>query len=135
MLKPRNWRKFKSVLHVVFMKTMLAHMKHFYVYIKNARFKIKKNENFSFRNFIIHKVTPVYLHDIINYIHYNSFRYSYLVEIPQVRTTFYGKNLNVFVLKIVGLPSQLVLQKSCFNQFKSQITSLEGESCKCSAYL
>ena len=61
---------------------------------KMPSLKLRRMRTLALETFrIIHKETPVYLHDIINVKHNSySFRYSNLVEIPQVRTTFYGKN-------------------------------------------
>ena len=103
---------------------------------KMPSLKLRRMRTLALETFrIIHKETPVYLHDIINVKHNSySFRYSNLVEIPQVRTTFYGKNSFRFgAAKLWNSLPNSFRQISSFNQFKSQITSWEGESCKCSA--
>ena len=77
---------------------------------KMPSLKLRRMRTLALETFrIIHKETPVYLHDIIN-VKYNSysFRYSNLVEILQVRTTFYGKKFFSFwCCKVVELPSEL----------------------------
>ena len=103
---------------------------------KMPSLKLRRMRTLALETFrIIHKETPVYLHDIINVKHNSySFRYSNLVEIPQVRTTFYGKNSFRFgAAKLWNSLPNSFRQISSFNQFKSQITRWEGESCKCSA--
>ena len=61
--------------------------------LKMPSLKLRRMRTLALETFrIIHKETPVYLHDMINVKHNSySFRYSNLAEIPQVRTTFYGK--------------------------------------------
>jgi hypothetical protein len=84
---------------------------------------------------IIYKETPLYLQNVITMKNNSySFRYSNLTDIPQVRTTNYG--LNSFRFRAAKLWNSLpdsFRQISSFNQFKSQINSWEGDSCKCSA--
>ena len=63
-----------------------------------SRIRLIATESFK----ILHKMTPVYLQDILSYKKYAySFRYDNLVDVPRVRTTKYGKS--TFCYEAAGL--------------------------------
>ena len=84
---------------------------------------------------ILHKESPVYLHDLINVKHHSySFRYTNTAVLPQVRTTTYGlKSFRFSAAKLWNsLPNEFRSIAS-FNQFKNVISGWNGDICHCAA--
>ena len=84
---------------------------------------------------ILHKESPVYLHDLINVKHHSySFRYTNTAVLPQVRTTTYGlKSFRFSAAKLWNsLPNEFRSIAS-FNQFKNVINGWNGDICHCAA--
>ena len=84
---------------------------------------------------ILNKIAPVCLHDLIKvknskYV----FRYSNIADVPQVRTTRYGKKSFMFAAATLwkDLPNHFRTENS-FDHFKSLIQSWNGSVCRCSA--
>ncbi|XP_071123309.1 uncharacterized protein [Mytilus edulis] len=97
--------------------------------LKIRRLRMMAIETFK----ILHKESPVYLHDIINFKNVSyTFRKQQTVEIPQVRTTHFG----LHSLRYAGatlwneLPDTIRAQTN-LNQFKSMINNWNGNSCRC----
>ena len=83
---------------------------------------------------LIHKLSPVYLHDLVLYTKSSySFRYDNLVDLPRVRTTRYGKS--TFCYEAAGvwnsLPTELRKVED-FGEFRRRVYTWGGSSCKCS---
>ena len=89
---------------------------------------------------IINKLAPVCLHDLVHMKNSKySFRYNNILEIPQIKSTWYGKNLSDLLLfKFAAptlwnsLPDHFRTENS-FSQFKSLLQSWNGSKCRCSA--
>ena len=76
---------------------------------------------------IVNKLAPVCLHDLVNVDNYKyAFRYSNILDVPQVRTTRYGKKSFMFAAATLWndlkLPNHFRTENS-FNHFKSFIQS------------
>ena len=85
---------------------------------------------------IVNKLAPVCLHDLVNVKNSKyAFRYSNILDVPQVRTTRYGKKSFMFAAATLwnDLPNHLRTENS-FNHFKSLIQSWNGSVCRCSAW-
>ena len=85
---------------------------------------------------ILHKMSPVYLHDLVSYKESNySFRYSYdnLADVPRVSTTRYGKPTFSYEAAVVlnSLPNELRKVED-FGEFRRLVHTWGGSSCKCS---
>ena len=84
---------------------------------------------------IINQLTPVCLQNMVNVKKSKySFRYSNIVDIPQVKTTTYGKKSFRYAAAAMwnSLPDHFRTESS-FSQFKSLIQSWNGTECRCSA--
>ena len=84
---------------------------------------------------IVNKLAPVCLHDLVNVKDSKyAFRYSNILDVPQVRTTRYGKKSFTFAAATLwnDLPNHFRTENS-FNHFKSLIQSWNGSVCRCSA--
>ena len=84
---------------------------------------------------IIHKESPIYLHDLVNIKKPNySFRYENTVDVPSVETTRYGlKSFRYFSTKLWNeLPNHIRLEQN-LNQFSKLLNTWNGGSCHCSA--
>ena len=84
---------------------------------------------------IVNKLAPVCLHDLVNVKNSKyAFRYSNVLDVPQVRTTRYGKKSFMFAAATLwnDLPNHF-RTKNSFNHFKSLIQSWNGSVCRCSA--
>ena len=84
---------------------------------------------------IVNKLAPVCLHDLVNVKNSKyAFRYSNILDVPQVRTTRYGKKSFMFAAATLwnDLPNHFRTENS-FNHFKSLIQSWNGSVCRCSA--
>ena len=84
---------------------------------------------------IVNKLAPVCLHDLVNVKNSKyAFRYSNILDVPQVRTTRYGKKSFTFAAATLwnDLPNHFRTENS-FNHFKSLIQSWNGSVCRCSA--
>ena len=97
--------------------------------LKIRRLRMMAIETFK----ILHKESPVYLHDIIKFktVSY-SFRKQQTVEVPQVKTTHFG--LNSFRYAGATLWNELpdsIRSQTNLHQFKSMINNWNGNSCKC----
>ena len=83
---------------------------------------------------ILHKMTPIYLHDLVSYKESNySFRYEKVADIPRVRTTRYGKSTFSYEAAVVwnSLPNELRKVED-FGEFRRLVHTWCGPSCKCS---
>ena len=83
---------------------------------------------------ILHKMSPVYLHDLVSYKELNySFRYDNLADVPRVSTTRYGKSTFSYEAAVVwnSLPNELRKVED-FGEFRRLVHTLGGSSCKCS---
>ena len=84
---------------------------------------------------IINKIAPVCLHDLLHIKNskYN-FRYTNILDVPQVRTTRYGKKCFRFAAATLwnGFPNHF-REANSFSHFKSLIQSWNGSDCCCSA--
>ena len=84
---------------------------------------------------ILNNIAPPVLSDLVQKRNskYN-FRYSNILQIPQINTTRYGHNSFRYAAPVLwnSLPDDF---RSCtnFNQFKNLITSWNGVQCKCAA--
>ena len=82
---------------------------------------------------ILYKLSPPCLHDLVvlKDCKYN-FRYSYIVDIPRVRTTTYGKNSFKYTAAVLwnDLPDDF-RKIANFSQFKNILKSWNGNDCKC----
>ena len=79
-------------------------------------------------------MAPIH-HDLVNVKNSKyAFRYSNILDVPQVRTTRYGKKLFMFAAATLwnDLPNHFRTENS-FNHFKSLIQSWNGSVCRCSA--
>ena len=84
---------------------------------------------------IINQHTPVCLQNLVNVKRSKySFRYNNIVDIPQVKTTTYGKKSFRYAAAAMwnSLPDHFMTESS-FSQFKSLIQSWNGTECRCSA--
>ena len=84
---------------------------------------------------IVNKLAPVCLHDLVNVKNSKyAFRYSNILDVPQVRTTRYDKKSFMFAAATLwnDLPNHFRTENS-FNHFKSLIQSWNGSVCRCSA--
>ena len=86
---------------------------------------------------IVNKLAVVCLHDLVNVKNSKyAFRYSNMLDVPQVRTTryMYSKKSFMFAAATLwnDLPSHFRTENS-FNHFKSLIQSWNGSVCRCSA--
>jgi hypothetical protein len=84
---------------------------------------------------IIHKESPIYLHDLVNIKKHNySFRYKNTADVPSVKTTRYGlKSFRYFSTKLWNeLPNHIRLEQN-LNQFSKLLNTWNGGSCHCSA--
>ena len=84
---------------------------------------------------IVNKLAPVCLHDLVNVKNSKyAFRYSNILDVPQVITTRYGKKSFMFAAATLwnDLPNHFRTENS-FNHFKSLIQSWNGSVCRCSA--
>ena len=84
---------------------------------------------------IINKLAPVCLHDLVHMKNSKySFRYSNILEIPQIKSTRYGKKSFRFAATTLwnSLPDHFRTENS-FSQFKSLLQSWNGSKCRCSA--
>ena len=84
---------------------------------------------------IINKLAPVCLHDLVHMKNSKySFRYSNILEIPQIKSTRYGKKSFRFAAPTLwnSLPDHFRTENS-FSQFKSLLQSWNGSKCRCSA--
>ena len=83
---------------------------------------------------ILHKESPPYLHDSISFKNnHNSFRYTRMAEIPQVRTTRFGSSFfRCSAAKLWNSLPQHFREVHNFNHFKSLINALNGGDCVCS---
>ena len=84
---------------------------------------------------IINQLTPVCLQNLVNVKKSKySFRYNNSVDIPQVKTTIYGKKSLRYAAAAMwnSLPDHFRTESS-FSQFKSLIQSWNGTECRCSA--
>ena len=84
---------------------------------------------------IVNKLAPVCLHDLVNVKNSKyAFRYSNILDVPQVRTTRYGKKSFMFAAATLwnDLPNHFRTENS-FNHLKSLIQSWNGSVCRCSA--
>ena len=83
---------------------------------------------------ILHKESPVYLHDLICFKnnHY-FFRYTRMAEIPHVRTTRFGSSsFRSSAAKLWNSLPQHFREVHNFNHFKSLINAWNGGDCVCS---
>ena len=82
---------------------------------------------------ILHKESPVYLHDLICFKNNNySFRYTRMAETPQVRTTRFGSSsFRSSAAKLWNSLPQHFREVYNFNHFKSLINALNGGDCVC----
>ena len=83
---------------------------------------------------ILHKISPVYLHDLVSYKESNySFRYDNLADVPRVSTTRYGKSTFSYEAAVVwnSLPNELRKVEE-FGEFRRLVDTWGGSSCKCS---
>ena len=81
------------------------------------------------------KLAPVCLHDLVNVKNSKyAFRYSNILDVPQVRTTRYDKKSFKFAAATLwnDLLNHFRTENS-FNHFKSLIQSWNGSVCRCSA--
>jgi hypothetical protein len=77
---------------------------------------------------VVNKLDPVCLHDLVNMKNsIYAFRYSNILDVPQVRTTRYGKKSFMFAAATLwnDLPNHFRTENS-FNHFKSLIQSWNG---------
>jgi hypothetical protein len=84
---------------------------------------------------IVNKLAPVCLHDLVNVKNSKyAFRYSNILDVPQVRTTRYGKKSFMFAAATLwnDLLNHFRTENS-FNHFKNLIQSWNGSVCRCSA--
>ena len=82
---------------------------------------------------IINKLAPVCLHDLVHMKNSKySFRYSNILEIPQIKSTRYGKKSFRFAAPTLWIPDHFRTENS-FSQFKSLLQSWNGSKCRCSA--
>ena len=85
---------------------------------------------------IVNKLAPVCLHDLVNVKNSKyAFRYSNILDVPEVRTTRYDKKSFMFAAATLwnDLPNHFRTENS-FNHFKSLIQSWNGSVCRCSAF-
>ena len=78
---------------------------------------------------------PVCLHDLVHMKNSKySFRYNKILEIPQIKSTWYGKQSFRFAAPTLwnSLPDHFRTENS-FSQFKSLLQSWNGSKCRCSA--
>lgn len=97
--------------------------------------KIRRLRAMALESFkIIHKDTPMYLHDLLNIKTSSySFRYTNRAELPQVNTTKYGKNSFRFsAARLWNDLPQHYRDVTNYNQFRSLVASWNGGSCRCS---
>ena len=83
---------------------------------------------------ILHKMSPVYLHDLVSYKESNySFRYDNLADVPRVSTTRYGKSTFSYKAAVVwnSLPNELRKVED-FGELRRLVHTWGGSSCKCS---
>ena len=84
---------------------------------------------------IINGIAPPVLDGLLNKRDniYN-FRYSNILQIPQVKTTKFGKNSFSYAAPVLwnSLPDQF-RKEADFNQFKNLISCWNGTDCKCMA--
>ena len=83
---------------------------------------------------ILHKMLPVYLHDLVSYKESNySFRYNNLADVPRVSTTRYSKSTFSYEAAVVwnSLPNELRKVKD-FGEFRRLVHTWGGSSYKCS---
>ena len=84
---------------------------------------------------IINKLAPVCLHDLVHMKNSKySFRYNNILEIPQIKSTRYGKKSFRFAAPTLwnSLPDHFRTENS-FSQFNSLLQSWNGSKCRCSA--
>ena len=84
---------------------------------------------------IVNKIAPVCLQNLVNVKSSKySFRYSNILEVPQVKSTRYGKKSFGFAAATLwnSLPNHFRTENS-FLHFKSLIRSWNGAECRCSA--
>ena len=85
---------------------------------------------------IVNKSAPACLHDLVNAKNSKyAFRYSNILDVPQVRTTKNSKKSFMFAAGTLwnDLPNHFKTEKNSFNHFKSLIQSWNGSACRCSA--
>ena len=83
---------------------------------------------------ILHKMLPVYLHDLVSYKESNySFRYDNLADMPRVRTTRYGKSTISYEAAVVwnSLPNELRKIED-FGEFRRLVHTWSDSLCNCS---
>ena len=84
---------------------------------------------------IVHNLSPVCLQNLVKFKNSKySFRYSNILDIPQVKTTRYGKKSFKFAAATLwnSLPDHFRTENS-FSQFKSLMQSWNGAEFRCSA--
>jgi hypothetical protein len=84
---------------------------------------------------IINKLAHVCLHDLVHMKNSKySFRYNNILEIPQIKSTWYGNKSFRFSSPTLwnSLPDHF-RTKNSFSQFKSLLQSWNGSKCRCSA--
>ena len=100
--------------------------------------QIRRQRTMALETFkIINQLTPVCLQNLVNVKKSKySFRYNNIVDIPQVKTTIYGKKSFRYAAAAMwnSLPDHF-RTKSSFSQFKSLIQSWNGTECRCSAQI
>ena len=103
---------------------------------KMPSLKVRRLRSIAIETFkIIHKESPIYLHDLVNIKKHNySFRYENTVDVPSVKTTRYGlKSFRYFSPKLWNeLPNHIRLEQN-LNQFSKLLNTWNGGSCHCSA--
>jgi hypothetical protein len=103
---------------------------------KMPSLKVRRLRSIAIETFkIIHKESPIYLHDLVNIKKHNySFRYENTADVPSVKTTRYGlKSFRYFSTKLWNeLPNHIRLEQN-LNQFSKLLNTWNGGSCHCSA--
>ena len=89
---------------------------------KMPSLKVRRLRSIAIETFkIIHKESPIYLHDLVNIKKHNySFRYENTADVPSVKTTRYGlKSFRYFSTKLWNeLPNHIRLEQN-LNQFSN----------------
>lgn len=103
---------------------------------KMPSLQIRRLRNMAIETFkIVQKTSPVCLHDLVNIKNCKyTFRYNNILDIPQVRTSRYGKKSFRFASAVLwnDLPDHFRTENS-FSQFKSLMQSWNGSECRCNA--